>query len=99
MDRKVSLVILVLVLVAAITLVFVFKGIGKEQPGDTSKHYCSLESRENDFCTQDYAPVCGWYDPQQIQCIKYPCAQTFSNQCFSCLDTRVAYWTQGECPA
>ncbi|MBX4212026.1 hypothetical protein KW787_01040 [Candidatus Pacearchaeota archaeon] len=139
MDRRVSLTVLVIVLAAAIALVFLFQG-NKEtdqcmyssknytstsleecsrirytcaeemkpfqndcgcgcEPASTEKYYCTSESRDNELCIQEYAPVCGWFDPKQIQCIKYPCAQTFTNSCFSCIDPRVLYWTEGECPA
>jgi hypothetical protein len=54
--------------------------------------------REGEFCTEEYDPVCGWFNASKIQCIKYPCAQTFSNGCFACLDDKVDYWTKGECP-
>ncbi|TAL48149.1 hypothetical protein EPN87_01205 [archaeon] len=53
----------------------------------------------NQICTAQYNPVCGWFDPAKIQCIRYPCAQTFSNSCFACSDDKVKYYTQGECPA
>lgn len=62
------------------------------------KNYCTSESRKGDVCITLYEPVCGWFDPEKIQCIKYPCAETFSNSCFACLDEKVLYWTDGECP-
>jgi hypothetical protein len=58
---------------------------------------CSDESRLADLCTQEYDPVCGWFS-EEIKCIKYPCASTFSNGCGACKDTNVAYYTKGECP-
>lgn len=61
------------------------------------QNYCTQESREAQMCIEVYDPACGWLDPAQIQCIKYPCAQTFSNSCFACMDRRVLYWTKGEC--
>ncbi len=60
---------------------------------------CEPEQRKADFCTEEYAPVCGWSDPAKIQCIRYPCAQTFSNICNACKDENVAYYTVGECPS
>ncbi|MFH0862233.1 MAG: hypothetical protein V1875_04305 [Candidatus Altiarchaeota archaeon] len=60
---------------------------------------CSLEQRKADFCTEEYAPVCGFSDPAKIQCIKYPCAQTYGNACAACRDENVAYYTIGECQA
>jgi hypothetical protein len=48
-------------------------------------------------CTKEYMPVCGWFD-FSIRCVKYPCATTYSNKCTACADSKVAYWTEGECP-
>ena len=62
------------------------------------QNLCTPQSREAAACIQLYQPVCGWFDPAQIQCIKYPCAQTFSNSCFACMDEKVQYWTEEECP-
>lgn len=63
-----------------------------------AKNYCSPDSKKSQFCTQIYNPVCGWNGPE-IQCIKYPCAKTYSNSCFACINEDVEYWTAGECPA
>jgi len=60
------------------------------------KVYCPNDRGE--FCTEEYNPVCGFYNPEQIQCIKYPCAQTYSNGCFACLDKNIQYYTKGSCP-
>jgi len=49
-------------------------------------------------CTDLYQPVCGWFNPG-VKCFAYPCAQTFSNSCYSCSNENVLYWTEGECPA
>ncbi len=62
------------------------------------KTFCSLESRNTEACIEIYDPVCGWSDPEKIQCFTYPCASTFSNSCFACKDETVLFWTQGECP-
>jgi len=62
------------------------------------KNLCHQESREGGYCIEVYQPVCGWFDSEKIQCVKYPCAQTFSNSCFACHDDKVQYWTEGECP-
>lgn len=60
--------------------------------------FCNPRDRGGEFCTKIYQPVCGFFDPKKIQCIKYPCAQTYSNSCFACQNPNVSYWTSGECP-
>lgn len=76
-------------------------GIGSTPPSGAKLHaiQCTPEQRGIDACTADYTPVCGWSDPEKIQCIKYPCAQTYSNACSACKDENVAYYTLGECPS
>ncbi len=61
------------------------------------KTYCTAGQRGSQICTMEYMPVCGWFD-ESIQCVKYPCAQTYSNPCAACSEAKVAYWTAGECP-
>ena len=60
------------------------------------RNFCTPSSREAEACTMEYNPVCGWY--LETDCKEYPCAQTYSNPCIACQDSKVAYWTQGECP-
>ena len=60
------------------------------------KVYCPEE--RGDACTMDYNPVCGWYNSKEIQCINYPCAQTYSNGCSACVDKNIEYYTKGDCP-
>jgi len=60
--------------------------------------FCPNESRNVDACIEIYQPVCGWNDPEKIQCIKFPCANTYSNSCFACTDENVLYYTEGVCP-
>ncbi|MBN2101363.1 MAG: hypothetical protein JW716_00660 [Candidatus Aenigmarchaeota archaeon] len=62
-----------------------------------TKTYCTEEQRGVQACTMEYRPVCGWFD-ESIQCVKYPCADTYSNPCMACSDEKVEYWTEGECP-
>lgn len=67
--------------------------------GDLNKKtFCTSEQRGKDVCIEIYQPVCGWSDPEKIQCITYPCASTYSNSCFACIDENVLYFTEGECP-
>ena len=62
------------------------------------KNFCTPESKNAEACIEIYQPVCGWNDPEKIQCIKFPCANTYSNSCFACMDEDVLYYTEGECP-
>jgi putative hemolysin len=73
------------------------KGCGCK-PIEPAQNECTIESRKGEFCSAQYEPVCGWFDGAKIQCIAYPCAQTFSNSCNACHNDNVAYWTTGECP-
>ncbi len=59
---------------------------------------CTEEQKQTQACTKEYLPVCGWSDPAKVQCIKYPCAQTFGNICSACADENVISWSEGECP-
>ena len=61
------------------------------------KVYCTPEDKENKICTKEYLPVCGWFG-QNIQCLKYPCAQTFGNKCEACSEENVEYYTEEICP-
>lgn len=60
--------------------------------------YCTPEMRNVEACTAIYQPVCGWFDPDEVQCIRYPCATTYSNACDACGNDDVLYYTVGECP-
>ncbi len=70
----------------------------EECPSYGEENYCDADSRLADACIKIYQPVCGWMDGEKIQCFAYPCAQTFSNSCFACMDENVLYWTDGGCP-
>ena len=63
---------------------------------DTEKHFC--DSPRKTACTKESNPSCGWFDPAQIVCVKYPCAANYGNPCTACADEKVLYWTQGKCP-
>ena len=69
----------------------------ENNPGE-QKNYCTPKQKNAQVCSEIYAPVCGWFDSSRIQCIKYPCASTYSNSCFACQNLDVSYWTKGECP-
>ena len=62
------------------------------------QNYCTAGQRQGEMCIELSQPVCGWFDPARVQCIRYPCANTFSNSCFACHDDKILYWTEGECP-
>ncbi len=70
----------------------------KPKEGELQQNYCTPEQKKADVCIEIYKPVCGWSDPEKIQCVRYPCAQTYSNSCNACADENVLYWTEGECP-
>lgn len=73
------------------------KVLGKQFAGGPTYTFCDTNNRPQQ-CAEIYSPVCGWFDPEQIQCIRYPCAQDFSNGCFACGDSRVLYYSEGACP-
>lgn len=66
-------------------------------PGEETKTYCTSEQRNVDACIEIYQPVCGWSN-ENIQCLKWPCASTYSNYCFACVNEDVEYYTEGDCP-
>jgi len=90
--------LLLFVIIAVLLVTIFFANPSKDTKVKEEKHLCTPESRLADFCIEIYQPVCGWNDPDKIKCITYPCAQTYSNSCFSCMDENVLYYTEGECP-
>ena len=85
------------------TLVFlfiVFLAACIKAPTETSSEetLCTPGQKQADLCTANYDPVCGWFDPAQIQCIRYPCAATYGNACEACKDEKVKSWSPGDCP-
>ncbi len=65
---------------------------------EENRVYCSEEQKQADACIEIYQPVCGYSDPEKIQCVRAPCASTYSNSCFACIDENVEYWIEGQCP-
>ena len=60
------------------SLISLISGQGGE---NEERIYCAAENRNAQACIAIYQPVCGWFNPEKIQCIRYPCAQTYSNSC------------------
>lgn len=69
--------------------------VGDPEP---DKYFCLETSNEDYACTQEYDPVCGWFDSTKVECVDYPCAEDFSNSCEACRNSNVKYWTEGVCP-
>lgn len=99
MDKRVLVVIIIVALLGI--FVFGFFGMNEDNddvPGDEERFYCDSEFPERpDVCIEIYDPVCGWFG-ENIKCLTYPCAETFSNSCFSCSNGDVEYYTPGVCP-
>lgn len=92
---------ILLVLVGLLLYLFPINQSGNDNSNnspDVNESLCNAQEREGQFCTEIYSPVCGWFNPQKVQCIKYPCANTYSNRCFACHEENVKYITQGVCP-
>lgn len=64
---------------------------------EENKNYCTQNQKQADGCIEIYQPVCGYSDPDKIKCFKAPCASTYSNSCFACIDENVKYWVDGVC--
>lgn len=68
----------------------------KEIVEGEEKVYCTTTQRDVGACIELYDPVCGYFD-EDVQCIKEPCAQEYSNSCFACNDEKVLYYIKGSC--
>lgn len=60
------------------------------------KNYCSNMDLSN--CVSKSESVCGWFDPNKVSCTDGPCVKRYVGECSACADSRVVYWTEGECP-
>ena len=69
----------------------------KDNSSEPKRNNCTAEQKSAEVCYELYQPVCGWFN-KNIECIKFPCADTYTNECFACKDPKVDYWTSGECP-
>jgi len=91
--RKFIVIIFIFVLFA-----FVFLSLYLDPKNKSEKdNFCNDESRKVESCITIYKPVCGFFDPEKIQCIKEPCANTYPNSCFACADDSIIYWNEGKC--
>ncbi len=77
--------------------VLVREGVDCTFPDCPDEHTCLDAEREVDACPEIYQPVCGWFN-EEVKCVTYPCAATYSNGCFACQNEEVKRWTEGECP-
>lgn len=60
---------------------------------DVERVYCE---ERGDVCITQYDPVCGHFD-ETIRCVTAPCGATYSNGCVACSDSKVEFYTKGEC--
>ncbi len=97
-NLKKTIIFFVVSLSVLTLIIFALEFFRASTDSETEKTLCLDSQRNAENCIQFYSPVCGWNDPEKIQCIKYPCAQTYSNSCFACSDENVQFWTEGECP-
>jgi len=67
-----------------------------EDETTTDNNYCS--NTNVSICTEESEGVCGWFDSSKVSCTEGPCVLGYINECDACLDSRVLYWTYGECP-
>ena len=67
---------------------------------DTKPRLQLCPSKRPEACTREFNPVCGWFDPEKVNCIRAPCANTYSNPCMACADENVLYIScEKECTA
>ena len=104
-NRKLIIIVGYMILIVFALLWFLYpnyvntdNGYDENYEEIDDENYCIPNERNAEICTKIYQPVCGWSDPEKIQCIKYPCAQTYSNRCLACANENVLYLTAGECP-
>jgi len=96
--KKVPIAVFIVILLAIIFTIQSEDYKAEDNPNNNGlKNFCTPQSRNAEVCIQLYQPVCGFFDPEKVQCVKAPCAQTFSNSCFACMDQNVLYYVDGEC--
>ncbi|CAD8177747.1 unnamed protein product [Paramecium octaurelia] len=62
----------------------------------SSIYKCDSPKVENAICPEYYKQTCGLFN-SKIQCIKAPCGQEFSNECFACASANVDTYFFGNC--
>jgi hypothetical protein len=60
------------------------------------RHFC--ENIDSSSCVSILESVCGWFDQTKVSCTEGPCVKRYITECLACNDSRVVYWTEGECP-
>jgi hypothetical protein len=55
---------------------------------------CISQEDDTVFCTEEWAPVCGYIEEGNLST-----AKTYSNRCYAEQDENVNYIVEGECPA
>jgi hypothetical protein len=49
-------------------------------------------------CDENSTSVCGWYDPNMVECNIGPCVIGFVNECDACSNKKIEYISHDECP-
>ena len=71
--------------------------VAGECPAVENPQICKKSDRKAAICSSDYTPVCAYYT--KGGCKEQLCRKTQSNYCVGCLDSRVVFVVDGECPA
>ncbi len=77
---------IVLIVVAIVLIANTSETVIDTEP---QRVYCMAEQRGADFCTEQWAPVCGYMEDGTYE--------TYSNDCYACKNPEVVYWIEGEC--
>jgi hypothetical protein len=86
-------------LLVLVILLVMYAGFAYVYEPEGNRNYCGPDSRLVDACVEIYDPVCGVFFSGRGGCPEDPCAQTFSNDCFACMNRSIEYWLPGECPS
>jgi hypothetical protein len=86
--------LLTFVIIGTALVVFLLAANSQMIVKEADKEYCYPPRLQ--MCTLHYDPVCGYFN-ETVQCVKSPCAATYSNSCHACADEKVEYWKPGKC--